>query len=363
MVNYLLFGTSFTHAPRVTERDLATADSQAIGQVMSQRVSDLLDGIANPGSNERLQALRQLVAQRPQPRQYILENLARVIREQRGFASALESAGFEARSRLYRDRGLSLDTSFPPNYAVEETLKTLLEAGQLPAIRRVAVIGPGLDFTDKHEGYDFYPQQTLQPFAIIDSLARLGIARLPQLSLTVFDLSPRLNAHIAAAVERARKGAGYVIQLPRDGTKPWESGATAYWEHFGGEIGRPVPPIAVPASIQGVETRAVEILASAVLALRAADLNIICQHATGERFDLIVATNIFVYYDDFEQALALRNVAQMLRPGGLLLSNNALPDAPELGFRLIRRVDVPYSSRKDDGDHVVVLERVNEVKR
>src|ERR1700736_3654217 len=120
MVNYLLFGTSFTTAPRVTERDLATADSQAIGQVMAQRVSDLLDGIANPGGNERLQALRQLVARHGQPRQYILDNLARVVREQRGFASALQDAGFEARSRLYRERGLSLDTSYPPNYAVEE---------------------------------------------------------------------------------------------------------------------------------------------------------------------------------------------------------------------------------------------------
>ena len=35
-----------------------------------------------------------------------------------------------------------------------------------------------------------------------------------------------------------------------------------------------------------------------------------------ERFDLIVATNVLVYYDAFEQALALANIASMLRPGG-----------------------------------------------
>ncbi|MDP8983274.1 MAG: class I SAM-dependent methyltransferase [Acidobacteriota bacterium] len=354
MVNYLLFGTSFTTAPRVTERDL---DTQSVGQAMTQRINDLLTGIAAPGSNERLQALHQLMAQHAQPRQYILDNLARVMREQRAFASAMQNAGFEERSRLYRERGLSLDTSFPPNYAVEETLKALHESGQLPPIRHAGVIGPGLDFTDKHEGYDFYPQQTLQPFALIDSLTRLGIARLPELSLAVFDLSPRLNAHLAAAVARARAGTGYVIQLPRDQTKPWEPGAAAWWERFGGEIGRSVPPVAVPAAIQGVETRAVEIRPAAVLALRPADLNIVCQHMAGDQFDLIVATNIFLYYDEFEQALALRNAAQMLRPGGLLISNNALPGYPESGFRVLRRVDVTYSPRKDDGDRMLVLMR------
>ena len=50
-----------------------------------------------------------------------------------------------------------------------------------------------------------------------------------------------------------------------------------------------------------------------------------------ERFDLIVATNVLIYYDVFEQSLALANIATMLRPGGLLLSNNpvfALPGIP-----------------------------------
>jgi len=30
------------------------------------------------------------------------------------------------------------------------------------SVRRVGIIGPGLDFTDKQEGYDFYPAQTVQ---------------------------------------------------------------------------------------------------------------------------------------------------------------------------------------------------------
>ncbi len=44
-----------------------------------------------------------------------------------------------------------------------------------------------------------------------------------------------------------------------------------------------------------------------------------------ERFDLIVGTNIFVYYDAFQQALALENIGAMLKRGGLLLTNDRLP--------------------------------------
>src|SRR5207244_8313874 len=82
--------------------------------------------------------------------------------------------------------------------------------------RRVAIVGPSLDFTDKLEGYDFYPQQTFQPFAVIDSLIRLGLAGRNDLRVTTFDLSLRINQHLEAARERARAGGAYVLQLPLD---------------------------------------------------------------------------------------------------------------------------------------------------
>lgn len=40
-------------------------------------------------------------------------------------------------------------------------------------------------------------------------------------------------------------------------------------------------------------------------------------------FDLAIATNLFVYLDDTELALALANVARALRPGGCLLHNDS----------------------------------------
>ena len=59
------------------------------------------------------------------------------------------------------------------------------------------------------------------------------------------------------------------------------------------------------------------------------------------RFDLIVATNILVYYDAFDQALALANIAKMLAPGGFFITNYAVsPVAPARAVRQHRDVRV-----------------------
>jgi predicted TPR repeat methyltransferase len=50
------------------------------------------------------------------------------------------------------------------------------------------------------------------------------------------------------------------------------------------------------------------------------------------RFDLIIGTNIFIYYGAFEQSLARANVAGMLKSGGFLLSSDQLADRIENGL-------------------------------
>jgi hypothetical protein len=57
-----------------------------------------------------------------------------------------------------------------------------------------------------------------------------------------------------------------------------------------------------------------------------------------------VGTNVFIYYDVFEQALALENAGAMLKRGGLLLTNDQLPVAPGSSMGLAGITDVPYES-------------------
>src|SRR6185369_2042002 len=245
---------------------------------------------------------------------------------------------------------------------LEQSLKALLDRKLMAAgsIRRIAIIGPGLDVTDKEEGFDFYPQQTLQPFAIIDSVLRLGLARPQNLQLTTLDLSPRVNDHIGRARAAALRGQSYTLQLPRSVPAGWKPEIVDYWSHFGDRIGVSVPAIQPPPAAGNVVNRAVRVRPDIVSRITPLDLNIVLQRLNlpeDQRFDLIVATNIFIYYDVFEQSLCLRNVETMLRRGGFLLTNNALLELPSSGVHSVDYLTVVYSDRPDDGDHIVWYQR------
>jgi chemotaxis methyl-accepting protein methylase len=58
--------------------------------------------------------------------------------------------------------------------------------------------------------------------------------------------------------------------------------------------------------------------------MSAEPLNVITERlAGGPGFDLIVVTNVLTYFDDRQLALALANIAAMLRSGGCLLHNES----------------------------------------
>jgi SAM-dependent methyltransferase len=134
-----------------------------------------------------------------------------------------------------------------------------------------------------------------------------------------------------------------------------------YWEQFGSEVGKPVTPIAIPATIGEVKIRALSVRPEFVSRVFPVDTNIVLQRLElppEDRFDLIIATNIFVYYDNFEQSLALANIERMLKPGGIMLTNNALLELPFFHLRSVGYSTVVYSDRPDDGDHVVWYQRL-----
>ena len=62
-------------------------------------------------------------------------------------------------------------------------------------------------------------------------------------------------------------------------------------------------------------------------------------------FDLVIATNVFVYYDVLEQALAMANVEAMLKPGAFLLANFAAPQAEVAHHPSGRDADDPVRAR------------------
>lgn len=383
VVNFWLYGTSFTSRPRATARDIARLPSRdAAEDLLIGRLDDLVAAVASP-ANERVRFARQVVerkginpatpAGQEQARIYLVEARARMVAEKERHRQAAESAKqlgsesaqMDALATLYRERGLSSDTSITADFSLERALDAARAQGRLApgSVRRIAIIGPGLDFTDKAEGYDFYPLQTIQPFAVLDSLARLGLAGSSAVRLTTFDLSPRVNQHITTARERARAGDAYVLQLPLETADPgrqWHPDLVSYWQRLGDRIGTDVAPIPPPAGAKGLNVRAVSVRPDVVTSITPHDVNIVVEQlqpaALGEGFDLVIATNVLVYYDAFEQGLALANIAAMLRPGGVFLTNHTVPTRPPFESAPSQITKV-FWDKNGNGDTVFAYQR------
>jgi hypothetical protein len=376
IVNWLLFGTTFTKLPRVSldTPGAAPVDEAQRAKLIAARVDDLASALATPGQDERRLFARNLFvkqgygaaspAARARLRAHLNDLVQSVIAERAVLAREIQdirrvgnaSDQFVAQSKLFRERGLSLDTSFRPSFALEQALVQLQQRDLLKpgTVRDIAVIGPGLDFTDKTSGYDFYPQQTLQPFALIDSLVRIGLVKDPTtVRLTTLDISPRVNDHLNRSRQRAAAGQLYRIRLPLDRDVKWKPSVIDYWKVAGDRVGTVSPPARATVAGANVDVRTVAVRPAVTLRIEPLDLNIVAQRSDTRRFDLVVATNVFVYYDVLEQVLALANVRAMLKPGGLLLSNNALLELPASGMRSVGYVTVEYSDIRDDGDHIV----------
>jgi hypothetical protein len=380
VIHLLFYGTSFTSQPPITEGELAGlivrergAESAFIpSPLLKTRIVDFIAAVSVPGANERLQFVRQLIdAGGFDPTTETGKNRLRLHLEERAaIVGAAErtarflSADSELVDKLtiFRDRGLSSDTSIPIDFAVEQALDAMQAKGAVRRgmFSRIAVLGPGLDVVDKQNGFDFYPLQTIQPFALIDSLSRLGLADPEEVRVTAFDVSPRVLQHFEVARQRARGGMPYSVILPRTSDRSWHEDLIAYWERFGNWIGQPIARAPIPPPNAGrLDLRGVSIRPEVVLSITPVDLNIVTERleeSAGAPFDLIVATNILLYYDVFEQSLAAGNIAKMLKLGGFLLTNNRIFELPGSPLSGVGFTDVVYMSLPgigDTGDRIV----------
>jgi hypothetical protein len=137
MINLLLFGTSFTTQPRViTLRDFEDPVVQA-------RVADLVEALRDAKNNERLIFLRNVLqsrgihperfAGRERTKTFVLENLRRVVQEQNTIRERFDEAGGDSdqqaglskRSLVFRDRGISVDTTIVSSFGIEGALRDM----------------------------------------------------------------------------------------------------------------------------------------------------------------------------------------------------------------------------------------------
>jgi hypothetical protein len=342
LTNFLRFGLNFTQQPSISNRQLVDYDKDT--NVRETAAS----AMALPGENERIAHMRAFVEAEGFSLQstesasklkgYLLANLLRMRDE---FVQYLNQPQGANPFEIFKDRGISLDTNLWPDFLIDVHFRHLMEAGLLKpgSVKRVAIVGPGLDFTNKEDGSDYYPPQTNQPFAVLDSLFRLGLADPKTVELYTLDISPEVTEHVRHARQQAMAGVPYVLQLPWKAAAPlspeYRGHFIQYWQTLGSSLGETVAPIVVPGAIaSATQTKAVKIRPEIVRRIQAVDLDVVCQRLempADKKFDLVIGTNVFLYYGAFDQMLLRSNIALMLKPGGFLLSNDKLPDtAPQL---------------------------------
>jgi hypothetical protein len=172
IVNFLLYGTSFTTRPRATDLDIEAlvAHPADIPALVRERVDDLVAGLGVPDANERIQFARDVLLRNGiDPATPAGKEAARKYLEARAVAMSstgalrtralLDTSSTELSDRLtlFRERGLSSDTSIFIDFGIDAALAAVLRKGALMpgSVRRVAIVGPGLDFSVKLDGYDF----------------------------------------------------------------------------------------------------------------------------------------------------------------------------------------------------------------
>ena len=289
LIYYVLQSNAFTDRPPIEPAQSARRWHEAGGKSVPAAVTARRDAFlsTNVQGNPRIDALRKL---QPTAERFNREyHRVMAFLYEKEFASNSDQ-GQQRRDRiaqLYQTRGHSSDSSVDAHYAVDVALGVLREIRPDTHYNDILIAGPGLDFAPRTGLDERAPPQSYQPYLTARSLLRHNLANKARLRVHCIDLNPR----VVAFFDRHPKQLTLRYQ-------PEEPAHEAFFQHFG--------PTLAPDTTVTAET-----------------LNLLTGAVKDRQFDLIVATNILLYFDDTELALAMTNLSRMLkRPGGILLHND-----------------------------------------
>jgi hypothetical protein len=343
LVFYLLQSTRFTPLPPIepalsakafvdaltpTEREafLRQPESAAasVPPHVRSRVAALLRALDAPGEDARLRYFRALVntafgsaRTRAERETAVVAEYLRAMKFLYEQEFVAPGSGSDAVAALYRRRGLSTDTAVEAGFMVHQGLAVLKSLEPERRIRRVLIVGPGLDLAPRTALDEPGPPESYQPWAVIDALLALGLSRIDDLQVVAADINPRVVEHL----RRAHDAAPALTLTTEVRESPTVSLADEYRDYFR-ELGSSIGDVTRSAPNEGRLRKSVRVRPDVARTLRATELDIVTERLVS-RFDLIVATNVLPYFDDVEVMLALVNVAAMLAPGGTLLHNEA----------------------------------------
>lgn len=319
LIAFALQSRTFTPLPPV-EPAISARRFVELGEVppnATARLAALASALSDPEPGQpRLAAIREL-AGNIRTRTQLEAEYARSMRflYEKEFVARDDARKVAA---LYRIRGLSTDSALEAGYAVREGLATLAALEPSTRIRSVAIVGPGVDIAPRTGLDDELPPQSLQPFAVMDALARLGLGAIDDLEVACLDVNPRVTRFL----ERASREQHELLLLTGFGSSDrvtMTGGYSGYVASFGNAIGTGTP---VERTASGRLRRMVRLRKGISQRIHAQTFDAVTERID-RQFDLVVVTNVFPYFDDRQLAVALAGIRAMLKHGGVLLHNEA----------------------------------------
>ena len=240
------------------------------------------------------------------------------------------------RTTSYAHMGTTVDSFF--NGSAPEPARKLLPE----KAKRILIVGPGLDFSSPELGEEI-PQQSYEPFAILDILLKSRRADFDDVQIDLFDISPRVVNHWEELLESARHGKPSMLMLVsgsamlRGGNELSNEMTKSYVAHFGSSLPGVTAEIStknsrrpIPRTLEAdsVSLRSLTIPAAVVKKFHpfqgdvtTTDLE---KQATknGGKYDLIYCFNTMEYLNESERALAGINIKRALAPNGIFVTDN-----------------------------------------
>ena len=240
----IIFGTSFTTQPRLASPGDAVTPAGSLTPAARTRMDAFITGL-DQIDDERFRSVLQFLRRR----QIAQDELQAFL------------VGNLRRAALEHGRTQQMHSASAGAFLIEQALRGLMSAGKSPArIRRIGVIGPGLD--------PEYDPDTYNLFASLEAALASGLTKPGNVDVVVFDINPWVLSHVRTVAAKA---------VGRNGAH-----------------------------------------------IRAEDLNVATQTvdaAQGQGYDLVVAAT--TGYSRVEMTLVMASVAQMLASGGVFIANGA----------------------------------------
>ena len=186
------------------------ADVSRVSAAVRARATALLTALAKPQADPRLVYFGELVkATFPDTKtraSALTREYLRVMRfvYEKEFVAQRSARPADAVADLYRTRGLSTDTAVEAGFLVSFGVGILKALDPDRRIRRVLIVGPGLDLAPRTGFLEAGPPESYQPWAVMDALVSHGLARFGDLEVVGADINPRV---VVAPAARARHAA------------------------------------------------------------------------------------------------------------------------------------------------------------